>query len=357
VEDSEGQFAIATVSITVNSAAPVGLAIYEPFNYAVGNLHGKSGASEIGLTGAWTTGSSITTEAPSLSYGTLPVTGNRVRSVGMNSPGGSRPISASALAGRGLLDNGATLWFSVVMGGYGGWDASGNLFHLALGNNAISYTFPNSYNIPNDGSIPGSGIGVRLQNKGVYASQFAATGEQLTGAYDNTVTGGIINDNPRLVVGKITWGATNDTIEIYLPEQDMVLPAPTSVLTANVDQSTFDTLTFSRGSNVLLDEIRFGATLQSVLQGTVAMSPDVTAPTPDPMTFAVAPAPSGSSSITMTATPAYDGMGVEYYFTCTAGGGNSSGWQTSNVHTDNRPDSRRRLQLYRQDTRQASRPQ
>ena len=91
---------------------------------------------------------------------------------------------------------------------------------------------------------------------------------------------------------------------------------------------------FPVGPNVLLDEIRFGATLQSVLQGTVAMSADVTAPTPNPMTFAVAPAPASSSSITMTATPALDGMGVEYLFTCTAGGGNSSGWQTSNVYTD-----------------------
>jgi uncharacterized repeat protein (TIGR02543 family) len=330
VEDSEGQFATATVSITVNTTTPVGLALYEPFNYAVGNLHDKSGASEIGFTGTWNTGSLITTEAPSLSYGTLPARGLRVRSVGVNSPGGARPISPAALAGRGLLDNGATLWFSVVMGGTGGYDASGNLIDIALANNAMPY----SGNVPDDGSIPGAGIGVRLQNKGVYAAQYVPVGTPLTGAYDNTVTGGIVNDNYRLVVGKIIWGATNDTMEIYLPEQDMILPAPTSVLTANVDQATFDTLTFSRGSNVLLDEIRFGATLQSVLQGTVAMSPDVTAPTPDPMTFAVAPAPASPSSITMTATPAHDGMGVEYLFTCTAGGGNSSGWQTSNVYTD-----------------------
>ena len=207
VEDSEGQFATATVNITVNTAAPVGLAIYEPFNYAAGNLHGKSGASEIGLTGTWTTGSQITTEAPSLTYGTLPTSGNRVRSVGINSPGGSRPISPSALAGRGLLDNGATLWFSVVMGGYGGWIwLGGNVIDLALANNS----FPYGPNIPNDGSQPGSGLGVRLSNTGVYAAQYydAAVGAPLTGAYDNTVTGGIVSDNPRLVVGKITWGAT-----------------------------------------------------------------------------------------------------------------------------------------------------
>jgi autotransporter-associated beta strand protein len=331
VEDSEGQFAIATVDITIGAAGPIGLAIYEPFNYAVGNLHGKSGASEIGLTGSWSTGSQITTESPSLTFGTLPSNGNRVKSVGMNSPGGSRPISSASLAGRGLLDNGATLWFSVVMGGYGGWDASGNLIDLALANNSYS-----GANIPNDGSVPGSGLGVRLKNKGVYAAQYfdASVGAPLTGEYDNTVNGGIVNDNQRLVVGKITWGATSDTIEIYLPYSNMVLPAPSSVLTANVDQSSFDTLAFSRGSNVLLDEIRFGASLQSVLQGTVAMGPDVSAPTPNPMTFAVAPAPASPSSITMTATPAFDGMGVEYQFTCTAGGGNSSGWQSSNVYTD-----------------------
>ncbi len=334
VVDSEGQIATAAVSITVNAATPVGLAIYEPFNYAAGNLQGKSGASEIGLTGTWTAGSQLTTEAPSLTYGTLPTSGNRVRSVGVNSPGGSRPISPAALADRGLLDDGATVWFSVVMGGYGGWDMAGNVFHLALGNNGIFYTFPNSYNIPNDGITPGSGLGVRLHNKGVFATQFVAAGPQLTGDYDNTVNGGIINDQQRLVVGKITWGATSDTVEIYLPGEDMILPAPTSVLTANVDQSTFDTLTFSRGSNVLLDEIRFGATLQSVLQGTAAMAADVTAPTPNPMTFAVAPTPASSTSITMTATPAHDGMGVEYFFACTAGGGNSSGWQSSNVFTD-----------------------
>ena len=139
----------------------------------------------------------------------------------------------------------------------------------------------------------------------------------------------------RLVVAKITWGASSDTIEIYLPKEDMVLPdTPSSVLTLNVDQSAFDTLTFSRNGVPLLDEIRIGASYHSVLQGTVAMAADVTAPTPDPMSFAVAPVASSPGSITMTAATAHDLMGVEYYFTCTAGGGNDSGWQDSPVYTD-----------------------
>ena len=333
VEDSEGQVATATVNITVSTSAAIGLAIYEPFNYPVGNLTGKSGASEIGLTGTWTAGSQITTESPSNTFGTLPVTGNRVRSVSINSPGGSRPISPSALASRGLLDNGATLWFSVVVGGYGGYILGGTNIDIALANS----NFPSGSYISNEGSLLGTGLGMRLGNTEVRAAQYfdSTATTPLTGTWDNTVTGSILSDNPRLVVGKITWGASLDTVEIYLPEQDMNLPSkPSSVLTANVNQSTFDTLTFSRGANILLDEIRFGATLQSVLQGTVAMTADVTAPIPNPMSFAMAPAPSGTSSITMTATPALDGMEVEYYFTCTAGGGHSSGWQSSNVYTD-----------------------
>jgi hypothetical protein len=40
------------------------------------------------------------------------------------------------------------------------------------------------------------------------------------------------------------------------------------------------------------------------------------------------------TSISMTATTATDASGVEYYFTCTVGGGNDSGWQDSESYTD-----------------------
>jgi len=63
-------------------------------------------------------------------------------------------------------------------------------------------------------------------------------------------------------------------------------------------------------------------------------TPDTAPPTPDPMTFAIAPAATGTTSISMTATTATDASGVEYYFTCTAGGGNDSGWRDSPDYTD-----------------------
>jgi hypothetical protein len=64
------------------------------------------------------------------------------------------------------------------------------------------------------------------------------------------------------------------------------------------------------------------------------IDPDVTPPAPDPMTWKTDPYAVSSSSIAMIATPATDLFGVEYYFTCTAGGGNDSGWQDSPIYTD-----------------------
>ena len=56
---------------------------------------------------------------------------------------------------------------------------------------------------------------------------------------------------------------------------------------------------------------------------------------PIPATFLSAPSAISSSAISMTATPGSDPSGpVQYLFTCTAGGGNSSGWQVSSSYTD-----------------------
>ena len=68
---------------------------------------------------------------------------------------------------------------------------------------------------------------------------------------------------------------------------------------------------------------------------------DLTAPNPDPMTWSTVPYATSSSSISMTATTASDVSDVEYYFTCTSGGGNDSGWQDNPAYVDMRlsPDT------------------
>lgn len=77
-----------------------------------------------------------------------------------------------------------------------------------------------------------------------------------------------------------------------------------------------------------------GATDSDDVVITVNPAPDTVPPTPNPMTWATVPYATGSTSISMTATTATDESGVEYYFTCTAGGGNDSGWQDSPTYED-----------------------
>ncbi|UCE99380.1 MAG: DUF362 domain-containing protein [Planctomycetota bacterium] len=66
------------------------------------------------------------------------------------------------------------------------------------------------------------------------------------------------------------------------------------------------------------------------------VGPDVTPPSPDPMTWSTLPYATSSDSITMVATAASDPSGVEYYFEEMSGnpGGSDSGWQDTPAYTD-----------------------
>jgi predicted outer membrane repeat protein len=61
---------------------------------------------------------------------------------------------------------------------------------------------------------------------------------------------------------------------------------------------------------------------------------DPNAPNPYKSTWALSPTCYSGTSMYMIATTATDESGVEYYFECTAGGGNDSGWQSSPVYRD-----------------------
>ncbi|NOX96935.1 MAG: hypothetical protein GXO98_02530, partial [Nitrospirae bacterium] len=81
--------------------------------------------------------------------------------------------------------------------------------------------------------------------------------------------------------------------------------------------------------------------------------PDISPPIPDPMTWSTVPHATSSTSVSMTATTASDVSGVEYYFQCTAGGGNDSSWQDSATYEDTglNPDA---LYTYRVQVRDKS---
>lgn len=154
---------VAMMSTRMLDAAPV---VYEPFSYAAGNLHSKSGSSELGLTGAWDakveTGNSTVITADSL-YGAYASLGGKVgpMSVGANKYGGSRAISSTALSGSGLLNDGATLWTSVVMGYGSGANLTNARLAVALANDNFS-AGNYDYWIKDAGSQVGEGVGVVL---------------------------------------------------------------------------------------------------------------------------------------------------------------------------------------------------
>ncbi|MBN2163085.1 MAG: hypothetical protein JXR25_14340 [Pontiellaceae bacterium] len=76
----------------------------------------------------------------------------------------------------------------------------------------------------------------------------------------------------------------------------------------------------------------YNETAPSAAASATTQGADNEAPTPNPMTIAdTDPSP---VSIMLTATTATDDSDVEYYFTCTAGAGHDSGWQSSPVYVD-----------------------
>jgi hypothetical protein len=282
-----------------------GAVIYEPFDYPAGGLDGQSGIYEIGLDGTWTAHADMLVDyANDLTYGLLPTTGGSVMPASTTKSGGTRTISSSALAANGLLDDGATLWFSVILG----LQADANRTNTGLGLALAAGPFGGGSDYSEWFINGGTGIGVYFRRGEPWSASFPA---DIGGVTSGTFTGYQYESGEHgLTVGKITWGATEDTIELFQPGTDLALAAmPISTLITDVDQSTFDTLTFRKGNKPMLDEIRFGATYDDVL-GRIG------------------------DKLTMTASTATDPSGVEYYFTCTAGGGNDSGWQDSEVYTD-----------------------
>lgn len=278
-----------------------------------------------GLQGPWESTTTIL-DYPNLFFGSLPNSGRSVfRRMGSNATS-ARVLIGPELEASGLMDDGASLWFSFLTRNVSGSD---NSIQLALGTAGIA----GSSGIPDLGNA-GQAIGVSVNQNG---STQAATWSPTVAA--GSASGAIAQGDVGLVVGKITWGAdasSPDLVEIFLPATDMAQPASAiSSASAVLDQSRFDTLSFS-GSDIRLDEIRFAATYDDVIAADVPFVPDTFAPTPNPTTWARPPHAVADSAISMTATNAEDPNGVEYYFQEISGspGGNDSGWQRSPSFTD-----------------------
>ncbi|MFZ9938032.1 MAG: beta strand repeat-containing protein, partial [Luteolibacter sp.] len=278
----------STVEATVK-ILPATAVVYEPFAYSQATLNGASGTNEKGFSDPWVAHNDTKLGA-NLPYGSLLSQGAGVGNLtgGQNRFGGSRALDASALAGNGLLEDGATLWFSVNMGYGSGGNRTNARLMLMLGTESLLAAPTGArYYFPTPGA---TGLGVFLcrytsgiARNGIMVathvrdSSFGENTNVNNATFQNHVYGtglgtSILPSTPNtnvdyaFIVGRIQWGAESDTIELFRPDQNMVvdLNNPHSTLTVDVDQSGYDTISFARGDIVVMDEIRFGATYSSV---------------------------------------------------------------------------------------------
>ena len=262
--------ALAGFSLSFTSANAASL-IYEPFSQTAGGLGGQAGGT--GLSGNWTTNQVVNVvNPPTLDYGDLENTGGQV-TMSVGSGTWAAISTTTALADAGLLNDGATLWFSYVFqkSASGGTNEQSG---FAFGTDRINPAF-NGVNMQNSGF----GFGVYTNSASVVASSWSAGTRTAGGtvALQNTdpviANGGTL---ATLVIGRIVWGATssdNDVLTLWTRALDDIATEPTTGgavrSTAGFDQTQLNTISFGlrnsgTGSTQTYDEIRFGASFADV---------------------------------------------------------------------------------------------
>ena len=246
-------------------SAQAALVIYEPFSQTAGLLNGKVGGTGLGNWTSTTGTSGNVIASPTLSYGILPNAGNQVNVPAGQASGDARATTTSALSDAGLLNNGATLWFSVVTTG-------------ALGANQHSgFAFGDAPLVPSfDGArLNGNAVGFYTRQGNVQAAVWSSTSASLLPDSLST-TLATPQTSTNLVVGKIEWGATAGDVEritIFRPSlATLALPAASVTTTiAGLNQTAFNIVSFASRQGVQsFDEIRFGSNFNDVIGVTAA---------------------------------------------------------------------------------------
>lgn len=266
--------ALGAMSLVVGSA-DAGTVIYEGFDYGAtlspgDNIAGANGG--VGFSGAWVnTRNSPDYDEPGQTAGALPVVGGKLK--GNAWSGVARPIGTT-LSSAGLLDDGATLWFSVIFDLTGANTSNADL-NLALTDSSKFHSsgFGDRENL--EGSAT-EGIGVThsggfiqavvWQNNDGAADNISERNES---ANSSLRLGGAGNPTSALIVGKIEWGvgAGDETITLYNPDAALNLGTPILPATAfsALNQSAFNNIAIQLKDTPWMDEIRFGATSDDVL--------------------------------------------------------------------------------------------
>ena len=232
-----------------------------------------------GLTGTWSSGALVANS--SLTYGKLGYQGGRVVSNPANSVESGTVNPGTTLTDAGLMADGATLWFSVLIKKYPDTSTTTNdrTTYFSLGTGG-----PDGFD--RIGGNTGSGFALVVNQNNAGLDRLQLWNNNSDGAGGAEKRSPLMSWGPEgstiLAVGKITWGefnVTDDVFELYLPDKDLNLGPVIDTLTGNFDQlgtvapaNAFSTIGFAgkrgaTGENNTpeIDEFRFAADVADVL--------------------------------------------------------------------------------------------
>ena len=272
VVPTNGSSTPATVQINLDGPPPGTAVIYEPFDYVPGSLHGRGGTTEVGLAGTWDATPELGTVAATLNWNELAVHGNSQKLDPGNFGYADRRIAPGALAG--LLDDGDTLWFSYIARmGQNGQQRN----YFSIGSDGFQRAAYNAWGglgrVAQGVVSPENGMGTGSETNGNIFAVANIPGNIGADGWDDNIQATLkptiftSQDQVALIVGKITFGTggANDVLEVYVPTNMTTLGPVKSTISANLDQSQWDTISLFQKSYSGIDEIRVGATLQSVM--------------------------------------------------------------------------------------------
>lgn len=290
-----------------NHPASARTVLYEGFDYPAGEFDG----SQTGGTGfadkGWTTSGinpfAITT--PGLSVPGVSGMGGAVQRP--SPPGGAEMHrEITPVSQRTLTAEGRTVWFSALLRTDAHSTGNANMT-MILGTGPILENATTQPVVLSGGE--GIGVAINGGKDGMAIHGYASEGgsaayskgflPDANGA-DNT---GVVE----MVAGKIEWAAEGDKDSLHLFHiDDPTAPEPENAdafasMTADLDQSRFDTIAIGTQQIALLDEIRFGTDYSSVT-GVMMPSP----PTPADGTIL----PAGEIELGWTNLPAENGSDV-----------------------------------------------
>ncbi len=246
-------FLIPLMVLAVSGAASGALVIYEPFADTNSTITGNTAGT--GLSGNWAGSGAVV--GSTINYGNLQTGSGGAASIS-NTNG--YVSTGTSLSSAGLLNDGATLWFSFVVTTGGDVATNGDL-GFAFGTDQIG----TGNNIPVANS--GTAFGVRFKNNQLRAALWTP------GALAHQAGSSISASTTYLVAGKFTWGAgATDKLEVYKVDTNLNMTLSSTYSAVDVNQSLFDTVSFGSKAATpahFFDEIRFGATSADVLPSSV----------------------------------------------------------------------------------------